>query len=231
MSICEVRITYVDSVNCSIMKNLALIVTLSIFLSACATKLAPPASAPTTYSDPPAISKTGYAVYKTTRVFDAPLVELREWIKGGARIVAAMEDTDRIKKPIEVKVVTGTWPQVGSVRWLKFGDGHYVFERVIVNEFPSIFRYQVWDHSNRAVERNIHYAVGQQAWHVNDSGEAELTWTYKLKPRGVIRRPFVQSFVNRNMRPLMDNALDVVLEQSKDAFPNGINESIDNDAR
>jgi len=200
---------------------------LTVVLSACVTQVRPPESEPTTYKEPPQIVDRGYAVYEAKRVFKAPLVALRKWIEKDSKIVAAMEETDRIKKPVDTKVVSGTWPEVGSVRWIKFSDGHYVFERVLVNDFPTLFRYQVWDHSS-SVAKNISYAVGQQSWQVLRSGEAELTWTYKLQPKGFIRKPFVQNFVNQNMRPLMDSALDKIVEQSEKAFsrPPDINSNL-----
>ncbi|MEL6363102.1 MAG: hypothetical protein AAFR21_18710, partial [Pseudomonadota bacterium] len=100
---------------------------------------------------------------------------------------------------------------------LEFSDGHYTLEQVLENDFPTLFRYQVWDFT-AAAGNNLEYAVGQQAWEVLPDGRSKLTWTYSLKPNAGYKRFFVQRFVNNDMRPLMENALDVVKAQADEAF-------------
>lgn len=194
--------------------------TLSLFavaVPACAGTVAPPSEPPQYSGTAPAPSGGNYAVYETERVFNAPLEPLRAFIEDGNKIVAAMEETDSIKKPVDVVVVSGTWPEEGSVRRLEFSDGHYTLERVLENNFPTLFRYQVWDFT-AAAGNNLDYALGQQAWEVLPDGRSKLTWTYSLKPNAGYKRFFVQRFVNNDMRPLMENALDVVKAQADAAF-------------
>ncbi|MEM9177004.1 MAG: nuclear transport factor 2 family protein, partial [Myxococcota bacterium] len=157
------------------------------------------------------------AVYETTRTFAAPLVPLRRWIEEENRIVAAMEETERIRKPVGVEVLHGTWPEPGAVRRVELADGHFVLERVLVNDFPALFRYQVWNYTS-AAGKSLSYAVGQQAWEVAPGGGATLTWTYRLKPDAFYKRPFVQRFVDEDMRPLMDRALDAVQRRAETHF-------------
>lgn len=189
-------------------RRAALLLT-ALLMIGCAETSPPPAEAPDASSTPPLVTDGAYAEYSTKRVFDAPLEPLRRWIEAENRIVAAMDETDRIKKPVDVTVISGNWAEVGSVRRLKFSDGHFVLERVLVNDFPNIFRYQVWHYTNDA-GKNLEYAIGQQSWRTLDDGQSELTWTYKLKPNAEYKRFFVQRFVDSDMRPLMDNALDKV---------------------
>ena len=188
-------------------------------LPACSNPAPPPTLPPTDISNPPAMTSGQYAVYKTERVFKAPLEPLRFFIQDGNKIVAAMEETDTIKKPIDVVVLSGTWPEINAVRRLKFSDGHYVMERVIENNFPTLFRYQVWNFTARAGQ-NLDYAVGEQKWTVLEDGRSKLTWTYALRPNARFKRYFVQRFVERDMRPLMDTALDTVKAQADTAFEN-----------
>ncbi|MEL7540234.1 MAG: SRPBCC family protein, partial [Pseudomonadota bacterium] len=156
-------------------------------------------------------------IYETERIFNAPLESLRAFIEDGNKIIAAMEETDNIKKPVDTVVVHGIWPEEGAVRRLEFSDGHYTLERVLENDHPTLFRYQVWDFT-AAAGNNLDYAVGQQAWEARPDGTSKLTWTYSLKPNAGYKRFFVQRFVNNDMRPLMDNALDVVKAQADEAF-------------
>lgn len=196
------------------------VVAASVALVACAGNVAPPSIPPSDVNSAPEISGGPYATYETVRVFDAPLEPLRRYIADGNKIVAAMEETDNIKKPVDVVVLSGTWPEVGAVRRLEFSDGHYTLERVLENAFPTLFRYQVWDFT-AAAGNNLDYAVGQQAWEVLPDGRSQLTWTYSLRANAGFKRPFVQRFVNNDMRPLMENALDTVQAQANAAFAEG----------
>ncbi|MEM0985512.1 MAG: hypothetical protein AAGJ32_04640 [Pseudomonadota bacterium] len=194
--------------------------TISLFAAAataCTGTVAPPSEPPQYTGSAPDLTGGRYAVYETERIFDAPLEPLRAFIEDGNKIVAAMEETDNIKKPVDVVVLSGTWPEEGSVRRLEFSDGHYTLERVLENDFPTLFRYQVWDFT-AAAGNNLDYALGQQAWERLPDGRSKLTWTYSLKPNAGYKRFFVQRFVNNDMRPLMENALDVVKVQADAAF-------------
>ena len=128
-----------------------------------------------------------------------------------------MEETDNIKKPVDVVVLSGNWPEEGAVRRLEFSDGHYTLERVIENDFPTLFHYQVWDFTT-AAGNNLDYAIGQQVWEEMESGQSKLTWTYSLRPNAGYKRFFVQRFVDNDMQPLMDNALDKVQAQANAEF-------------
>ncbi len=178
-------------------------------VAACSSRVAPPETPPDYDGAAPTISGSGYAIYETTRAFEAPLIPLRHYIEEGGRIVANMEETDRIRKPVDAVVLHGTWPEVGAVRRLEFSDGHFVLERVLENEFPHHFRYQVWNYTS-AAGGNLAYALGEQVWRERPGGGSELTWTYKLKPNAGFKRPFVQRFTDNDMRPLMENALDAL---------------------
>lgn len=199
---------------------LLLSVVLISILGACASNVAPP-SQPPIYEKgtAPQLKDGPYAVYEAERIFNAPLEPLRLFIEDGNKIVAAMEETENIKKPVDVVVLSGTWPEEGAVRRLEFSDGHYTLERVLKNEFPTVFRYQVWDFT-AASGKHLDYALGQQSWEVLPDGQSKLTWTYKLRPNAGFKRPIVQRFINTDMKPLMENALDVVVEQANDHFAN-----------
>lgn len=186
-------------------------------LTACAGNTEAPKTAPGYTGEFPAISDGPYATYETVRVFDAPLEPIRRYIEDGNKIVAAMEETDNIKKPVDVVVLSGDWPEVGAVRRLEFSDGHYTLERVLENDFPTSFRYQVWGFT-AAAGKNLDYALGQQAWRELPGGRSELTWTYSLRPNAFYKKFFVQRFVENDMRPLMDKALDAVKVQADAAF-------------
>lgn len=186
-------------------------------LAACSSNPAPPASPPPLTEAPP-IEEGWHATYRTTKVFDAPLEPLLAWLSSPEEpLLAAMEETDRIKKPVDLKVVKGTWPEVGAVRWLKFSDGHYTYERVLVSELPRRFQYQVFGLTGDAAN-HITYARGQQEWRALPDGRTELVWTYELRPNSIIKRPFVQGFLDNDMKPFMEGALDRLAVRAKAQF-------------
>ena len=184
---------------------------------ACSGTTAPPDTPPDYTDAAPEITDGKYATYETERIFNAPLAPLRRFIEDGNKIVAAMEETDNIKKPVDVVVLSGIWPEENSVRRLEFSDGHYTLERVLENDFPTLFRYQVWGYTS-AAGNNLDYALGQQAWEELPDGRSKLTWTYSLRANAGYKHFFIRRFVNNDMRPLMDNALDKVKEQADAAF-------------
>lgn len=188
-------------------------------LSACTSRVAPPSAPPIYQGTAPIVKEGRYAVYETERVFNAPLEPLRAFIEDSNKIVSAMEETENIKKPVDVVVLSGTWPEEGSVRRIEFSDGHYTLERVLKNDFPTLFRYQVWDFT-AASGQHLDYALGQQAWEVLPNRQSRLKWTYKLRPNASFKKSIAQRFINSDMKPLMENALDVVVKQANENFAN-----------
>ena len=208
-------VIHVFAHSCS--RGALLIAPLVLALSACSGNPAPPTSPPA-LGEAPAIEEGWHATYRTTKVFDAPLEPLLAWLSSGEEpLLAAMEETDRIKKPVELKVVRGQWPEVGAVRWLRFSDGHYTYERVLVSDLPRRFQYQVFGLTSEAAD-HITYARGQQEWRALPDGRTELVWTYELRPNSIIKRPFVQDFLDSEMKPFMDGALDRVAVRAKAQF-------------
>lgn len=193
-----------------------MVLAVCLSLIACSSNPAPP-SAPPQLTTPPPVSDGWHATFQTTQVIDAPLLGLQKWIGASNEIVAAMEETDQIKKPVEVKVVSGTWPEKGAVRWLKFSDGHYTYERVLENSLPASFDYQVWGITSSASD-HITYARGKQDWRKLDDGSSEFTWTYQLRPNSIIKRPFVSSFLKSDMKPFMEGALGRMAAKAETEF-------------
>lgn len=200
--------------------SVALLATAILAVSACAGNVAPPSTPPEYMGTAPDVSGGKYAVNKTERVFDAPLEPLRAFVTDGNRIVEAMEETDNIRKPVDLVILSGTWPEEGAVRRLEFSDGHYTLERVLENDYPTLFRYQVWNFTSSA-GKNLEYGLGEQVWTSLPDGTTKLSWTYSLKPNAGHKRFFVQRFLNNDLRPLMDNALDKVKAQADTAFAEG----------
>lgn len=193
-----------------------LVLVVSLSLISCASNPAPP-TAPPELTTPPPLSDGWHATFQTTQVIDAPLVPLQTWIVASNELVLAMEETDRIKKPVEVKVVSGNWPEKDSVRWVRLSDGHYTYERVLENRLPEHFSYQIWGLTSSAGD-HVTYAQGQWDWRETDEGQSEFAWTYRLRPNSIIKRPFVSSFLDSDMKPFMEGAIGRMAAKAETEF-------------
>ena len=94
-----------------------------------------------------------------------------------------------IAPPVADEVLVGDWPEPGAARRLTLADGHFVVERVLVNE-PRLFRYQVYTLTN-AAGRGVEQIVGEQRF-VPDEGGTRFEWDYAVVPRGALARLFVR---------------------------------------
>lgn len=148
----------------------------------------PPAT-PIAMSPPPAVEEGFHATNTISRDYDVEVTVFRRWMDQG-QMVKALRSTGAVAKPAEITYLSGNWPQVGAVRRVKLEDGHYVLERVLASEFPSLFRYQVWGFTNSAGNL-VKYATGELRYAPLGGGKTRFTWTYRLRPRSILLRPVV----------------------------------------
>ena len=189
----------------------------------------PPTTLPTPDTQPaPAIdAAANYASHTVVREFPMDRVTLMEWMRpsgfqsedpnGFGRIVLAMEPTDAITPPVEATYFTGQWPEAGAVRRIGFPDGHVALERVLTNDLPASFTYQTWGYTTKA-GRNIDYVLGEQIFDELPDGTTRMTWTYSLKPTQGWKRRFVQGFVDSDVGPFLEQAMDVVVADALGNF-------------
>ena len=181
-------------------------------------KVDPPSTAPTDFSNPPAVvADAKYASYTLTHEFDVPHLWLMDWLQQDDQFVKVMEETENIKKPIETVYLSGNWPEDGAVRRIKLSDGHYTFERVISNTLPDQFQYQIWAFTTKAGQ-NLDYTLGTQSWEALADDRTRLTWTYALKPDAGFKHGFVQGFVDSDIKPFLDGAVVRVAAQAEAAY-------------
>lgn len=129
-------------------------------LAACST-VEPPETPPSDVTSFPPLVDGGYASTTIQGDFPMPLEETRAWLADGNKIVALMESTENIAKPVDTVYFTGDWPEAGATRRVELEDGHFVLERVISN-VPEQFEYQIWAMTN-AAGQNVDHIHGIQA--------------------------------------------------------------------
>ena len=88
-----------------------------------------------------------------------------------------------------------------AARRVRLSDGHYIVERVVVNE-PQRFRYQIYVFTN-AAGRGVDQIVAEQRF-VPVEGGTRFEWDYDVYPKSAVTRPFVRRFVERELRPYIE---------------------------
>ena len=195
------------------MKRVALM--LSLLLAACVGNPEPPATAPTASTAPPPLSENGYAQVVIRADFPGTPAEVRAYLDDGNKILYAMPDTDRIARPVSFELTKGeTWTAAGSERVMKFSDDHYAFERVI-DHSPESFTYQVWGFTGPNAA-NVDHIHGEQRLVADPDGGTDFIWTYRVKPTAGWKRPFVQRFVDSDVRELLQTATDRVAARARE---------------
>ena len=194
------------------MKRLVLAAAL---LAACAGNPTPPATAPTALSAAPALQEDGYATVVITDTFPGTPAEARAFLDTDQRLLKAMPDTERIARPVGSTLLEGSrWPEAGAARVLEFSDGHYAFERV-TDFSPERFAYQVWGFTGPNAA-NVGHIHGIQELTDAGDGTSIFTWTYKVLPSAGWKRPFVQRFVDSDVRELLETATRSVAAEARE---------------
>lgn len=184
-------------------------------LTACGGTTEPPSIPPSDVTTYPALAEGGYASTTVTGDYPMALTDLRAWLSDGNKIVAEMESTDNIAKPVETVYLTGNWPEDGATRRVKLEDDHFVLERVVSNT-PASFQYQIWNLTAPA-GKSVDHIHGIQAFEALDDEITRLTWTYKVKPDAGFKKPFVQRFVNNDVTPFLSMAVENTVALANEA--------------
>ena len=195
----------------------SLVVISAVAIAACAGSPAPPDVPPSDVSGFPALTDGPYATHVARGSFPAPPSDIRPWIDADSRFLYALPDVGDIARPVDFEVIAGEWPEEGAVRRLEFSDGHFALERIVENDLPGRFTYQVWDFTSATAD-NVSYIYGIQELVPSVEGGSDFTWTYNLKPNAGWKRGLVQRFVNKNIQPFLDGSVATVEADAEIAF-------------
>jgi Polyketide cyclase / dehydrase and lipid transport len=182
----------------------ALVVAMAIVLAACAPE-GPPMPPDLAMSPAPALEEGHHSTHISTRRINVDAAELWGWVDGGA-MLAALESRPPVSKPARVEEMSGKWPETGAVRRVQLEDGNYVLERVLEYRPPELMRYQVWAFTTSAAAQ-VDYAVGEFRVSSAESGGSDFTWTYRMRAKSALARPFIDGFVRDRFAPFMDNGV------------------------
>ncbi len=156
----------------------------------------------------------GHAELEIEEVIAVPLPTLRRFLDGSDRVAAAMAETERVPRRVEVADVLGRWPEEGAVRRVVHADGEAAFERVLAGGSPTLLRWQAWGFTG---ERGSHvtYIVGERELVPIDGETTRLIWRQWLRPNHALKHFFVQRFVDAELKPLITDALEAVRAEAE----------------
>lgn len=113
-----------------------------------------------------------------------------------------LEPSGSIAEPVDIVMLRGTWPEPDATRRVELSDGHYVIERA-VEDRPDLFRYQIYHFTNEA-GRGVDQIVGEMRFLETPGGGTDWQWSYNVRPKNWLTRPFVARFVERELRPYLE---------------------------
>jgi len=162
------------------------------------------AMAETTIPAPPDLAANGkYQSNVVSAVLPAPIDEAWEFWRN-TPITDFVEPTDRIPAIAGFENLKGDWGEPGSIRRVNFEDGGSALERVLTNTDRE-FTYQIWNIQTGS-GRFIEHIYGKFVAQPVDSG-TQITWSYNVKPRVFIARPFISSFLRNDFAPFMESGM------------------------
>ncbi|WP_299623583.1 SRPBCC family protein [uncultured Tateyamaria sp.] len=161
-----------------------------------------------TVSQAPKLSDPGrYLTNTETRTFTGSITGFRAFLDRNP-ITDFVVPTDAIPAIEDITYLSGTWPQVGSVRRVHLAGGHSVLERVLTNT-KDRFSYQIWDITAPA-GRVISYIMGEFRY-AQDGNRVTVTWDYNIKPNLFLARPAINRFLKNDFSPFMEAGLSGVV--------------------
>lgn len=161
---------------------------LFILIAGCSSNTQPPATPPS-FVAPPEVATKGFVTTVVTAEIPMSVTELRAFLLENP-FITFLEATETISPPENTEILQGEWLTPGAVRRIQLADGHYVIERILENR-PELFKYQVWVFTNEAA-RGVEQIVGEQRFIAIDEDNVLFEWTYNIKPKSALTRPFVK---------------------------------------
>lgn len=184
-------------------------------------RLAAPPSGPPDYSgERPRLADHGYVSITHSVHVDASPEQV--WASGNdpnLTLEDIVQFDDGFPAVQTAQPLIGDWTpgdRVGDRRWVRFEDGHYLAEEVLVDD-PELFRYQIWGFTSTQ-----RFAVrhGVAEFHYEAEGDGtRLSWTYSFLPTTPILSGAVQAFLDSTMTPMMQATLAGLRDLAEERHP------------
>lgn len=179
---------------------------------------APPATPPAYAGARPEPREDGYVATTHSVFIAAPPAQVWAWSNDPGRTLEDIVQFDSGFPAVAgTEALVGNWApgeREGDRRRVRFADGHYLAEEVLVDT-PTTFRYLIWGFTS--MQRfAVQHGLAEFSYEPEADG-TRLTWTYSLLPRLGVARPFVESFAETTMAPMMTATLSAMRDGIEEA--------------
>jgi hypothetical protein len=165
----------------------------------------------------PPVDQGGFVNHTEEVTVQVPMPFLHAWRRASSgRLENTLRGTNKIAGVASTEMIQGTWPEVGALRRVVRKDGNQSLEEVLVNTWPTWFRYEVWGFTDK--ERILtNYLVGEFQ-HREVPGGTAVKWTYSFHRRSLFAAPFLSMAVRSRVPEFMRTALQNMKQQAEQAY-------------
>ena len=170
--------------------------------------IAPPTTPPKYPEARPDPREDGYVAVADSVFIAAPVADVWAWSNDPSRTLEDIVQFDSgFPAVVGTEALVGDWKpgeREGDRRRVQFADGHYLAEEVLVDS-DDTFRYMIWGFTS-AQRFAVQHGVAEFTY-VPEADGTRLSWTYSLLPTVGALRPFVESFADSTLVPMMSATL------------------------
>jgi hypothetical protein len=176
-----------------------------------------PDAPPPLVAPPAVVNDDNYVTHVTSRTVNGEPAQVKAWLE--QKQLASFFPKDQgiagVKRTVPL---VGVWGTNGSIRRVELDDGHYAFDHVIENVDARMFRYQIYGLTNVAgtVSEYVHARI---EYFKASERQTEVKWTYAVRPKSFITKPLVTRFVDNQLKPYMEAAMDNMRDAAIKDFP------------
>ncbi|MEM6991052.1 MAG: SRPBCC family protein [Myxococcota bacterium] len=154
---------------------------------------------------PPPVAETGELIATTAvATLDVTLDDVEAWFLA-AKIEDVLRGTKKIPAVEATTPLSGGWGGDDDRRRVELEDDSTALEQILEAEFPTRFRYVVWNYTSK-VAKYVDYGVGEFQFERAGS-QTKVTWTYAFKPKKPAFAGPLRRFVDGEYHRFMDESL------------------------
>ncbi len=143
-------------------------------------------------------------------------IDINAPIKEAFEYIVPIELSYIFKRYKNLPAIDGTsnqerWYTPGMQRTVYFEDGTSAQEHLLTVNPHSDFSYQINGFTS-ALRRLAKRIEGQWIFTENEQGKTHIEWTYTIVPKNSFARIAINTFVKKNVKGLLNNALLILKE-------------------
>ncbi len=114
------------------------------------------------------------------------------------------------------------WYTPGMQRTVYFEDGNTAQEYLLTVNPHSSFSYKI-DSFTSPLKRLAKRIEGEWIFTESERGKTQIEWTYTIVPKNYFARIIINAFIKKNVKGLLNNALEILKEDLEKANTKSLN--------